>query len=161
MTAQAMGMRDAQRMLALRVGPSYVAVPVRHVVETMRPLRVEAIREAPVCVLGLAIIRGRPVPVIDASVIIGSSRAAAPFERFVVLRVDERHVALAVDGVVGLRGVANSTLEAWPPLAAHPYSANLTAIGLLDAASLVVLETARVLPEAAWAAFEAHMEPPP
>ena len=41
------------------------ALPLEHVVETMRPLPVEPLGDAPRFILGLSIVRGEPIPVVD------------------------------------------------------------------------------------------------
>src|SRR6185295_4576205 len=47
------------------------ALPIARVIETMRPLPVRRIERAPDIVLGAAIIRGIPTPVVDASRLLG------------------------------------------------------------------------------------------
>src|SRR6185436_6230529 len=51
-----------------RVGGLLCALPLEHVEETMRPLAIEAIAGGPAFVRGLAVVRGAPIPAVDAVV---------------------------------------------------------------------------------------------
>ena len=80
--------RDAasgSQTLVVRVCTRLCAVPLAHVVETMRPLPVERIAGMPSFVRGVSIIRGVPTPVVDLGVVLGTPGEAA--ERFVTLRL--------------------------------------------------------------------------
>ncbi|HEY2744390.1 MAG TPA: chemotaxis protein CheW, partial [Polyangia bacterium] len=98
-------------MLAIvaRVGARLCAVPLTHARETMRMLPIEPLAGAPPFVLGLAIIRGQAVPVIDLGALIGGGGAPA---RLITLNVGERSVAIAVDAVVGVQRLEGATLAA-------------------------------------------------
>src|ERR1039458_3558579 len=90
-------------MLLCRVHGRRCALPLEHVVETMRPLPIGPLAGAPPGVSGLAVIRGAPVPVVDLSRLFSSDVGyieVAP-TRFVTVRVGQRVVALAVDRVEG------------------------------------------------------------
>jgi purine-binding chemotaxis protein CheW len=140
---------QADLSLICRVGERLCALPLGHVVETMRPLPVEAIAGAPHFVLGLAVIRGVPVPVVDTAELLGAP--ATSVNRFVTVTVGERWVALAVSSVLGVREVATGSLHELPPLL-HEASADVVAaIGRLDAELLLVLNATRLLPADAWA----------
>jgi purine-binding chemotaxis protein CheW len=138
--------------LLFRVRARLCALPLAHVVETMRPLPVEAMAGASSCVRGLAIIRGAPVPVIDVAVLLREEavrpEAAVreqPSARFVSMRVGERAIALAVDGVIGVRTLASASLRDLPPLLRDAEVDVVGAIGTLDAELLFVLRTARLV----------------
>jgi purine-binding chemotaxis protein CheW len=148
------GLPDRDRCLVCRVEDRLCALPLAHVRETMRPLAVESIPGAPTAVAGLAIIRGVPVPVVDlASMLVG--RTSHP-TRFVTLDVSGRQVAVAVDAVIGVRAIASEALEELPPLVRDAASDTVAAVGTLDAQFLVVLRSARLLPESLWSALEAN-----
>ena len=100
--------------LITKVGALTCAIPIAHVVETMRPLPVEPIGAMPACVLGLAIVRGVPAPVIDAARLLGVTPGES--SRFVALRMGERAAVLVVDAVVDVRRFATSELVALPRL---------------------------------------------
>jgi purine-binding chemotaxis protein CheW len=146
-------------MLMTRVGGLICAFPIEHVIETMRPLPVEAIGrsrdEGLAAVDGLTMIRGAPVPVVDARRLLGVSGERAT--RFVIVRAAERRVAVAVDAVISVVRIALDTLADLPPLlGAH--GDRIAAIGTRDAGLLVVLDAARLLPADSWAAIERGCE---
>jgi purine-binding chemotaxis protein CheW len=122
------------------------------VIETMRPLRIEPIAGAPPFLAGLAIVRGEPMPVVDAACLIGAP-AAHP-SRFVTLRTGRRQIALAVDAVLGVRTLAAAELSALPPLTGAVAGEIVAAIGALDAQLVVVLEAARLVPDAVFELVE-------
>jgi hypothetical protein len=69
-------------------------------------------------------------------------------------------VAPAVDEVVGVRVLAAGTLEETPPLLGDALGGVIEALATLDAALLVVLRAARVLPEATWDALSVRDRAP-
>jgi light-regulated signal transduction histidine kinase (bacteriophytochrome) len=104
----------AGAVLVTRVGGVACAFPIAHVVETMRPLPIEPIGgsdSALALVDGLAMVRGAPIPVIDARRLLGIP--GAPATRFVIVRAAERRVALVVDAVIDIRldGASRSHLR--------------------------------------------------
>lgn len=142
----------ATSTLLCRVGDLLCALPLAHVREVMRPLPVEALAGVPACVRGLAVIRGAPVPVVDAAVLL--SETASQPTRFITLNTGGRHVALAVDAVVGIRDVAATVFAELPPLVRAGVSDAIDVVGTLDAELLVILNVARVVPDSAWPAIE-------
>jgi purine-binding chemotaxis protein CheW len=131
--------------LVCRVQMRLCALPLEHVVETLRALPIEPVAGAPPFVLGLAVIRGAPLPVVDSGRLLGLDGARA--ERFVIVMAGNRRVALAVDNVVGIRAVAPESLVALPPLLHAAESDVISAIGLLDAELLLVLRNTSLLPD--------------
>jgi purine-binding chemotaxis protein CheW len=146
----------AGAMLVTRVGGVACALPIAHVVETMRPLPVEPIRganhEALAIIDGLAMIRGAAVPVVDARKLLGVPADAAT--RFVIVRVEQRRVALAVDAVLEVRSIEAEAMPGLPPLLRGARRDLVSAIGALDAELMVVLDSARVLSDDGWRALE-------
>jgi purine-binding chemotaxis protein CheW len=131
--------------LLCRIADRLCALPLEHVIETMRPLPIEPVEGAPDAVRGLSIVRGVPIPVVDASRFFGP-QATAP-GRFVTLRVGERVAALAVDAVIGVRGLAVPSLEKLPALLGAAAADSVAAIATLDAELLLVLDGARLIPD--------------
>lgn len=127
------------------------AIPLEHVDETMRSQPVHAVAGAPHFVCGIAVIRGIPVPVVDFASALGQSKS--PSSRFVTLKTAERRVALAVDDVLGVRTIDARSISALPPLLSHASAGVVSAIGTLDTDLLMVIQTARLVPESAWAAI--------
>jgi purine-binding chemotaxis protein CheW len=142
------------RFLLCRIGSALGALALEDVREIMRPLPIEALAATPPFVLGLAIIRGAPTPVIDAGRLLGPATLASP-ARFVSLKVGERTAALAVDAVLDVRAIAAEMQADIPPLLRQADSDMVCAIGALDAKLLLVLQSARLLPESIWGAIQA------
>jgi purine-binding chemotaxis protein CheW len=135
--------------LVVAVGSRFCSIQLEHLTETMRPLPIEAVAGMPPFVLGLSVIRGAPVPVVDLAAAMGTSGSSAP-SRFVLLKVGDRRVALAVDAVVGVRDMDVKALERMPPLLQGASADLIEAIGALDTELLVALDAARLLTEDAW-----------
>ena len=135
---------DSDLWLVCRVQARLCALPLERVVETLRPLPIEPMAGSPSFVLGLAVIRGAPLPIVDTARLLGAPHERA--ERFVVVVVDQRRVALAVGSVLGVRKVARGSLQALPPLLRGANTDAIAAVGLLDAELLLVLRSARLLP---------------
>lgn len=136
---------DQATWLVCRTGPHLCALPLENVVETMRPLPVERMARAPRFVRGLSIIRGAPLPIIDAGSLFGKSDNQ-PL-RLVTVRVGDRLIALGVDSVLGVRSISGSESTALPPLLRDAEGDVVSAIGILDAELLLFLQTARILPD--------------
>jgi purine-binding chemotaxis protein CheW len=129
--------------LVCRVGARLCAFPLAQVIETLRPLPFEPITSVPSFVLGLSLIRGLPVPVVDlARVLTGRS---APINRIALLRVGTRRVALGVSAVLGVEALAE--IERLPPLLQSADTEIIAAIGLLDSDFITVLNGCRILPD--------------
>jgi purine-binding chemotaxis protein CheW len=143
-------------LLVCRVGHKLCALPLSRLIETMRPLDVEPLARVADFVSGVAVIRGRPTPVVDARVLLGSPSRDAP-GRYVTLDLSEqgtRIAALAVDAVVGVREIPGAVLGELAPLLSGP-SRSLGAVAMLDDTELVlVLEQARLVPDEVWERLE-------
>ena len=139
--------------LLCRVRDRLCSLPLQYVVETMRPLPIEAVAGAPDVVRGLAIIRGAPVPVIDVARLLGAATAFPT--RFVTMKVGDRRVALAVDAVLGVRGLPIESLQELPPLLGGVAAEIVAVIGRLDAELLLVLRGAQLVPDDVAAGCEA------
>lgn len=140
-------------MLLVRSRSYLCAIPMEHIVETMRPLPVEPIDGIPKFVLGLSIIRGLPLPVIDLGALVGGG-AGDSSDRVVTVRVADRKVALAVEGVIGLVRLDVARLQSLPPLLKEASADVINAIGTLDSQLLIVLNTGRIVPQELWQAIE-------
>lgn len=138
------------RLLVCRVGSRVCAVPLEHVSEIMRPLPAEPLANMPAFLEGLALIRGRPIPVVDAGRLLGARTHERAITRYVAIKLGERSVALAVDAVVGVRTVEERALLELPALLRESDSELVSALGRLDAELLLVLEHTRLLPDATW-----------
>jgi purine-binding chemotaxis protein CheW len=136
----------ADLALLCRVHRAVCALPLSEVVETLRPLPIEPIAGAPAFVRGLSVLRGAAVPVVDLGLVLGMGGVEAT--RFVSLRIGSRSVALAVEAVIGIRPLERQILSALPPLLGAGDGPALQALGRLDRELLLVLDSARLLPDA-------------
>jgi purine-binding chemotaxis protein CheW len=140
--------------LLCRAGTILGALPIEHVVEIMRPLPIEQITGAPEYVRGLSVIRGAPVPVIDVGLLLGG--AITSCTRLVAIKAATRTIALAVDEVIGITGIAADALGQLPPLLRDAATDAIAAIGALDSELIVFLRTGRLVPEDVFARLDAH-----
>jgi purine-binding chemotaxis protein CheW len=146
-----------QVSLLFTIGARTCCLPLAHVVEVMRPLPVEPLAAAPPFVLGLAIVRGAPLPVIDGARLLGCTGEVA--ERFITIDTGPRRAALAVQAVAGTRLLDLAPLAELPPLVREINAEVVEKIGALDARLLVVLCAARLVPEAIWRSLPAEARP--
>jgi purine-binding chemotaxis protein CheW len=140
------------QVLLCRVEGLLCALPIDHVVETMRPLPVQPLAGTPRFVRGVSLIRGAPLPVVDAAALLGT--AEAPPARFVILRADDRRFALAVGTVLGVRAIPRESFHQLEPLIRDAGSETIDAIGSLEAGLLLVLRSGRIVPDSVWSALE-------
>lgn len=155
----------AERFLLCRVAGCVCAVPLAHVAEVLRPLAVEPLDGAPDAVLGVAVVRGAPVPVVDLARILGPRGAPAPGgapsppppppRRWVSLRTGTRRLVVAVGSVEGL-SPPHLDAEALPPLVGAACAGAVEALGVLDADLLLVLRASRAVPDETWMRLEAQ-----
>lgn len=133
--------------LLVHAGERRLALPIASVVEVMRPPRIEAMAGVPESVRGVALVRGRPTPVLDPDRLLGG-RGLDAARRLVIVRVDgDRAVGLLASDVPGVvDGLGSAEL---PPLFAGE-QVGLDAIAGLDGSLAAVLSTARLVPDDAW-----------
>ena len=144
---------DSDRLALLcRARTRVCALLLSDVVETMRPLPVTGVPSTLPFVLGLSVIRGAPVPVIDLGALLGDLPSGEA-TRFVVLRLGERRVALAVEQVLGLRGLPARQFGDLPPLLKEAAEA-VSSVAALDGELALVLGSARLVPDSVWMAAE-------
>lgn len=145
--------------LLVRVTGALCAFPLAEVVETMRPLPVEALENTPDFILGMACIRGAAVPVVLLSALFHGDRRREPSTRFVTLRVGQRLIALAVESVVGIADLSDHVFDNLPPLLKTVGTEFIQALGTVDAEFLVMLHTARLVPDSVWQALDQSRAP--
>jgi purine-binding chemotaxis protein CheW len=116
----------------------------------MRPLPIQTWSQAPRFILGMSMIRGEPVPVVDLAALLGDTEAVRT-RRFVTVRAGPgRQVALAVEEVVHAVRPEDIRLQDRPPLLQEALPGCIDQIGVLDGALIAVLSTMHILPEEAW-----------
>lgn len=138
-----MSPRRAGLVLAVATGDRVATLPVESVVEVFRPLPILPVEGAAAHVLGAAIVRGDPVPVVDLAGLLGAPGGEPG--RFVTVRAGRRVVALVVDRVLGLRPA--SELGRPSPLLEAALGPAVEAIGAIDGDLLATLRPARIVVE--------------
>lgn len=146
--------RPAERTLVFRTRELSCALPLASVEEIMRPLPVKPLEGMPPFVMGIAVIRGAPVPVVDTGSLLG--RQGSSPTRFIALKVADRRVALAVDEVLGIRALPAETLGELPPLLRDAQRGAIELIGRLDAEFILVLRGGWLVPDSVWTYVEAQ-----
>ena len=133
------------RWLLFRVGTRRCELPIRCTPEPMRPLPIRAVGVPQRAVLGVSVIRGSTVPVVDVAAFFGD-RCAEP-RRFVTVRVAERVVALAVDEVIGVETIPAASWDALPGLLAASEQNVVEAISAADRDLVLALAAGKLVPE--------------
>lgn len=141
-------------VLLIRLGSGWCATPLESVAEVMRPLPLQPIPGVPSFILGLAVVRGFPVPVVDLGAVVGAT-TGAPVGRFVLLNLGGRKAAVAVEEVLGVRRLGDTVLPGLPPLLKDAGREMVEGLGVRDGQLLVVLRTTRVIPDDVWKTLEA------
>jgi purine-binding chemotaxis protein CheW len=129
-----------------------VALPIDSVVEIMRMLPVEALAGAPEYILGLSIVRGVPVPVVEAGMVV--SHEAGDPARLISVKAAARTIALAVDEVIGITAIATDSFDELPPLLGAAATDTIAAIGARDGGLLALLRAGRLVPDEVFARLE-------
>jgi len=143
----------AATILLCQAGTLICGLQLQGVVETMRRLPIEPLSGTPEFLLGVSVVRGSPTPVVDLARLLGE-QGETRASRFVLVNAGGRHVALSVAEVMGLRAFDVTSLSALPPLLEGARAEFVSAIGVLDAHLLLVLESARILPKSIWAELQ-------
>jgi purine-binding chemotaxis protein CheW len=138
--------------LVCRLATRRCALWLEDVVETMRPLPVEPLAGAPPFVRGVAVVRGDPVPVVDAASLLGAGESRPT--RFVVVTAGDRRVGLAVDDVLGVQVIPSASLQELQPLLGDASAEVVSAMGAVGTELVLVLRSARLVPEGVWALLE-------
>jgi purine-binding chemotaxis protein CheW len=138
-----------QRFLLCRVRDAVCALSLSDVEETMRPLPVEPMAGMPPFVRGIAIVRGTPIPVVDAAVLL-FGESESDVTRFVTLKVGSRRVALRVGAVLEIAAIPGDAVNELPPLLQQAGDDVIAAVGALDADLLFVLAATKLVTDDVW-----------
>lgn len=143
----------SEPFLMVRAGSHICALPIANVGEIMRAQPVRQVADAPAAVLGLAVIRSRALPVIDTSSLINGAGFSNRPTHFVSVKVGVRHVALAVDGVIGVRKIQPADISTLPPLLSAANRTVLSAIAEVDDEFALVVAAGKLIPPEVWSAI--------
>jgi purine-binding chemotaxis protein CheW len=138
--------------LVCRTGKIRFALPIGSVVEITRLLPIAPLAQAPDYVRGIAVIRGAPLPVVDAGLAIGNEKAEP--NRLVIIRTGAKMLALAVGEVIGVAALETDAFVSLPPLLRDAAAGAIDSIGARDRELLVVLQAGRLLPDAVLRGFD-------
>jgi purine-binding chemotaxis protein CheW len=153
------GTRAGGALLLCRVAEHVCGLPLVHVRETMRPLRLQPLPHVPPFVVGVAIVRGGSTPVLDGRLLLGQAASSEASARWVSLTLGERSVALVVDSVIGVRVLPAAQVERVPPLLKSLEAAWLAELTSLDKELLLVLECTKLAPVGIWAGLSPDAGP--
>jgi purine-binding chemotaxis protein CheW len=142
-------------VLVTKVGDWLCAIPIAEVAETMRPLSTAPVPGMPLFLTGLAIIRGSPVPVVDLNGLL-SLNDKRLIGRYVLIAVEKRKIALAVESVLGLRRLDDSVMHGLPPLMKEPGEQLVADIGVKDERLFLVLRAVRLIPDDIWQTLDSR-----
>jgi len=143
--APADGVGVGATWLLCRTGTMLCALPIGQVREIMRMLPIKPLAAAPRYVVGLSIVRGAPVPVVDIGLLV--SDAATQASRLVLVEAGGRPIALAVQSVAGIADIGEAALGQLPPLLQDSAADTITAVGARDSELLLCLRAGRMVPD--------------
>lgn len=132
-----------QSWLLCGIGPQRFILPVADVIETMRPLPIQAVAGAPSLVLGVALIRGVPVAVVHTALLFGYE--SRRYTRLVIVRAGASMIALAVEAVFAVATIETRALQQMPPLIGSDSA--VVAVASRDQNLVFLLNAARIVPE--------------
>lgn len=130
--------------LVFGVGELLCALALCDVVETIRPLPVQPLAGTADVLLGVSVIRGLAVPVIDTARLLGAA-AERPC-RFVTTRTEQGPLAYATGPVRGVLPVKPGPGRP-PPMLAAAATPLVAAVGVLDSQPLLFLRGAGLVAE--------------
>ncbi len=137
-------------VLVVRARERMCALPLAEVEEAMRPLPVETMLGAPAGVLGVARIRGVPVPVVDLGHLLGEPLRGA-MVRFVTVKQGRKRLALAVEELVGTRWLPKDSLHPPAASARGGVADAVESLGALEDKLLFLIRPVHLLQSALWA----------
>jgi purine-binding chemotaxis protein CheW len=135
--------------LVVRAAKATCAFPLAQVLETMRPLPIQSVANLPQFVLGVALVRGAPAPVVNLAAFFDAA-AVADGARFVTVRGSKGAIAILVESVVGVVELKQGNFHELPTLFNQLRPEAIESIGRLDSELVVVLQSARLVPDSVW-----------
>jgi purine-binding chemotaxis protein CheW len=143
--------------LVFRAGALLCALRLDEVIETMRPLATHPLAGTPAFVTGICIMRGIPTLVIDVARLLGG--AEAEVSRFIAVRTERGPVAFATGDIYGVRPLSTTTAGRHDALLGESPARLIAAVGTIDAAPVLLLQSMRLVPDEVWAAAAALAVP--
>lgn len=129
------------------------ALPLAHVVETMRPLPVDPVAGAPEYISGMSVVRGWATPVLDLAVLLGAAEGGddeAAAARVVLMRDGARRFALTVGSVAGVHTLNLEGFQSLPELMRSADTQHIAGVGTEANQLMLLLAATRLIPDAIW-----------
>ena len=140
-------------VLLFEVGGERWALEAARVREVVRAVAVSRLPAAPPVVLGVVVVRGELVPVLDFRARVGLPAAPlSPAEHFVIADAGGRTVAVRADRAVGLANVPDA--EVADPRAAVPDARHVSGVARLPGGLVLVHDLAAFLTAAEAASLD-------
>lgn len=136
------------RVLSIYSANRHCALPIDAVIEVLRPLPLQTLADSPPFLLGLAVVRGAGIPVLDLARLLDD--ASEPHARWVHLRVGARRLALAVRQVGQVQDLSQLDWQPLPPLFDGSAATAVAQLAERDRELYLQLQVMRLLPEAIW-----------
>jgi purine-binding chemotaxis protein CheW len=134
----------SKSLVGFLVGDVSYAVPITVVREISKPLALVSLPHAPSAVLGVTDFRGEVIPVLDMRARFGLPPGTdTPKAKWIVVNVDGRQAALAVDAVTDVFGTANAVLSPAPPLGGGEARRGIAGVISHEGRMVFVLDAAR------------------
>jgi purine-binding chemotaxis protein CheW len=135
----------SKSLVGFLVGDVSYAISIAVVREISKPLTIVALPHAPPAVLGVADFRGEVIPVLDIRARFGLPPAVDTSRaKWIVVAVEGRLAALAVDAVTDVFGTANAVLSPAPPLGGGEARRGLSGVINHEGRMVFVLDAARL-----------------
>lgn len=117
MSAGAPAADPVVELCAVRVGAEEYVVDLKRVREVVNPLPIRPVPRAPAAIEGVVDLRGEVIPVVDVRRRFGlSADPASRKAKMVVVRIEERVLALLVDAVLEVMRIPRSAIRPAPRL---------------------------------------------
>jgi purine-binding chemotaxis protein CheW len=130
--------------LVCRTAGRLCALPLHHIIETMRPLPTRPLADGPSFQLGISTVRGEVLPVVHLGHLV-TGETGALSTRFVSVRLDERRAVLAVDAVSGVRALPVDALSHAPTLLDQIDPTRIESIARFDDALISLLRAMAIV----------------
>jgi len=123
------------------VASEVYAIAIANAFEVAALGQVVAVPRAPAPVLGIQVLHGEILPVVDTAAVLRLERDTPP-SRLLVAQVGDQRVGLAVDDVTGVTELAGPAEEAESPVLLGSVLADGALIGIIDVARAIGSVTA-------------------
>jgi purine-binding chemotaxis protein CheW len=133
-----------EQLVVFHIGEQRYAFPLSDVQEIQQIVQMAEVPDAHVGVLGMVNLRGRVIPAIDLNARLGVASGTRGLDTpMVVVRHHDGLVALVVDAVDDVLGIATGCIQPAPPL--HPLESVMHGVARLEDGLVYVLDSSRLI----------------